>query len=78
VKYREAGVFWWFERGGQFLRVEVNADAPGGGYVLRVIDADGTERTEHFENSTDLSKRQIDFERELTAKGWTGPHGWNL
>jgi hypothetical protein len=25
-----------------------------------------------------LSKRQIDFERELASKGWTGPHGWNL
>jgi hypothetical protein len=70
-------VFWWFERGGQFLRCEVNG-APDGGCVLRVIDADGTERTEHFENSTDLTRRQVDFERELTAKGWTGPYGWNL
>jgi len=70
-------VFWWFERGGQFLRYEVS-DVPEGGYILRIIDPDGTERAERFEDSADLSKRQIDFERELTAKGWTGPHGWNL
>ena len=51
---------------------------PGGGYELRVIDADGTERVENFEDSSDLTKRQVDFERDLAAEGWTGPHGWNL
>jgi hypothetical protein len=70
-------VFWWFERRGQFLRYEVN-DAPEGGYVLRVIDPDGTEHAERFMDSSDLSKRQVDFERELVSNGWTGPHGWNL
>jgi hypothetical protein len=70
-------LFWWFQRGGEFLRYEVN-ETPDGGYVLRVVDPDGNERTEHFDHSADLSKRQIDFERELTARGWTGPHGWNL
>jgi len=73
----EGTVFWWFERGGEFLRYEVS-DVPAGGYVLRLIDPDGPERAERFEDSGDLSRRQIDFERELTATGWTGPHGWNL
>jgi len=70
-------VFWWFEREGKFLRYEVT-ECTGGGYELRIIDPDGTEHAERFEDSADLSKRQIDFERELTEKGWTGPHGWNL
>lgn len=70
-------MFWWFERGGQFLRYEVN-DRAGGGYVLRIIDPDGTERSEDFDDSADLSRRQVAFERELASKGWTGPHGWNL
>ena len=70
-------MFWWFERGGQFLRYEVT-DLPEGGYVLRVIDPDGTERSEHFDDSSDLSRRQIDFERELTTNGRTRPLGWNL
>ena len=70
-------MFWWFERRGQFLRYEVR-DLPDGGYELRVIDTDGTERAEHFADSADLNKRQIEFERTLAAEGWTGPVGWNL
>ena len=70
-------MFWWFERRGQLLRYEVT-DRPGGGYELRVIDADGKESVENFEDSSDLTKRQVDFERGLAAEGWTGPHGWNL
>jgi len=70
-------LFWWFQRGGKYLRYEVN-NRPEGGYVLRIVDPDGTERTEVFDDSEDLSKRQVDLERELTASGWTGPHGWNV
>ena len=70
-------VFVWFEKSGQFLRYEAR-DLPNGGYELRIIDVDGTERVETFSDSSELNKRQIDFERELTLKGWTGPHGWNL
>ena len=70
-------VFWWFERRGQYLRYEVR-DLPDGGYELRVIDADGRERAELFDDSSELTKRQLDFEKELLEEGWTGPHGWNL
>jgi hypothetical protein len=70
-------VFWWFERRGQFLRYEVR-DLPDGRYELRVIDIDGSERAEHFIDSGDLNKRQIEFEKDLAADGWTGPVGWNL
>ena len=70
-------MFWWFERGGEFMRYEVN-ELPEGGYVMRVVSVDGTERAEQFTDSSDLSRRQADFERELSDQGWTGPHGWNL
>jgi hypothetical protein len=70
-------VFWWFERGGEFMRYEVT-ELPEGGYVMRIVNMDGTEHAENFSDSSDLSRRQADFERELTDKGWTGPHGWNL
>ena len=70
-------MFWWFERRGQFLRYEVRG-LPGGGYEMRVVDIDGRERAEHFDESTELTKRQVDFEKELLAEGWSGPHGWNL
>ena len=70
-------MFWWFERSGKFLRYEVR-NLPDGRYELRVIDTDGTESAEHFDDSSRLTKRQVDFERDLVAQGWTGPHGWNL
>jgi hypothetical protein len=70
-------VFWWFERGGLFMRYEVN-ELPEGGYVMRVLDVDGTETAEQFSDASDLSRRQTDFEAELTENGWTGPHGWVL
>ena len=70
-------MFVWFEKGGSFLRYEAR-DLPDGRYELRIIDTDGTERVEIFNDSTSLNRRQIDFERELSEKGWTGPHGWNL
>jgi hypothetical protein len=69
-------MFWWFERGGQFLRYEARA-LNSRAYELCVVAPDGTERSEQFADSSDLSKRQVDFERELAAEGWTGPHGWN-
>jgi hypothetical protein len=70
-------VFWWFERTGQYLRYEARQGADGS-YELRVINPDGTERIETFEDSNGLSRRQQAFERELADKGWNGPHGWNL
>ena len=70
-------MFVWFQKGGAFLRYEAR-DLPNGSYELRIIEADGTERTETFNDSASLNKRQIDLERELAANGWTGPHGWNL
>lgn len=72
-----ATVFWWFERQGVYVRCEA-LDLPGGGYELRIVDPDGTEHVEHFPDSADLAKRQRAVERDLTAHGWSGPHGWNL
>ena len=70
-------MFWWFERRGEFLRYEVR-EMPDGRFEFRVIDIDGSERAEHFVDSGELNKRQIEFERDLAADGWTGPVGWNL
>ena len=73
----DRSVFVWFEKSGNFLRYETR-DLPEGGFQLCIIDVDGTERVERFDDSAALTRRQIDFERELSEKGWTGPHGWNL
>ena len=70
-------MFWWFERGGKFLRYETRA-LPGGACELRVTTPDGVEHVETFPDSTGLTARQVEFEREFIAEGWTGPHGWNV
>ena len=69
-------MFCWFEREGKYLRYESREVA--GGYELRFFDPDGAERVEKFTDPTQLNERQIDFERQLSTEGWTGPHGWNL
>jgi hypothetical protein len=70
-------VFWWFEREGVYTRYEV-LELPGGGYELRIIEANGNEHVEHFQYADDLAKRQRALEAELKSQGWTGPHGWIL
>ena len=70
-------MFWWFERNGSFMRCETR-DLPDDGYLLVVTNADGTDRVERFADSSDLTKRQRDLERDLVSEGWSGPHGWNL
>jgi hypothetical protein len=70
-------VFWWFERGGSYIRCEAQERASGG-YELRIVGPDGAERVEHFVDSRDLTKRQQDVMHEIVLEGWTGPHGWIL
>jgi hypothetical protein len=76
-EHQEGLVFWWFQRGGEFLRYETRETLTGR-FELRVISPDGSERVEVFHDSSDLTKRQMAFERDLASDGWTGPHGWNL
>jgi hypothetical protein len=68
-------MFWWFERKGQHLRVEVLQLAPDK-YELRTVHADGAEHVETFTNADDLAKRQRELQDGLANQGWTGPHGW--
>jgi hypothetical protein len=70
-------VFWWCERGGRYLRCEAQQMATGG-YELRIVSPDGSEKVEHFSDSSDLTKRQSDVIDEITSEGWSGPHGWVL
>jgi hypothetical protein len=71
-----AGMFWWFERGGKFLRYEARTDAQG--FEFCVVEPDGSERTERFTESRELARRQVEFEQAVRDQGWSGPHGWNL
>ena len=68
-------MFWWFERKGELLRVEV-LQITQDKFELRVISADGTETTETFSSAEELAKRQEEVLATISKDGWSGPHGW--
>jgi hypothetical protein len=70
-------MFWWFERRGEFRRLEVLETQPGT-FELRLIQPDGSVTVETFSNADDLAKRQREIESAMTNEGWSGPHGWVL
>ncbi len=65
---------WFFERHGTYIRCETR-DAIEGGYELLVIDPDGSENVERFEDSAALTRRQRELDLHLADDGWTGPFG---
>jgi hypothetical protein len=70
-------MFWWFQRGEEFIRYEARALAKDT-YALTVVMPDGTERVELFPDQTALMDRQVALTRELEDDDWSGPFGWNV
>ena len=68
-------MFWWFERRGEHVRVEV-LEVTTQRFELRLIDAAGAEQVETFSDAKALAKRQGELQGLLREQGWTGPHGW--
>lgn len=66
---------WFYERQGAFIRCETRTAPSGVGFELVVIQPDGTEQVEHFDDSATLAKRQAELESALSNDGWTGPFG---
>jgi hypothetical protein len=67
-------MFWWFERGEAILRLEV-LQLASDNFELRVIDADGSETTERFSNTSDLARRHAQLQDQVRKDGWNGPRG---
>lgn len=67
-------MIWFFEKRGAYVRCEAREAAPGR-YELVITQPDGTEQIETFEDSTEMTRRQVQVEQGLSADGWTGPHG---
>jgi hypothetical protein len=66
---------WFYERQGTFIRCETRTATSRSGFELVVIQPDGSERVEHFEDSSTLSRRQAELEHGFMHDGWTGPFG---
>jgi hypothetical protein len=66
---------WFYERQGSFIRCEAR-DAPGGaGFELVIVEPDGTESVERFDDSASLQRRQQELQSNLSHDGWQGPFG---
>jgi hypothetical protein len=70
-------MFWWFKRGDSYVRYESRQNGAAA-YELRIVNAEGGEDVELFDNEQDLSARQRDLEQQLMDQGFSGPHGWNM
>jgi hypothetical protein len=68
-------MLWWFEREGLRTTIEV-LNLPTDEYELRLVDAGGVERVEHFTNAIDLAKRQQAIQDMLVGQGWAQTGGW--
>jgi hypothetical protein len=66
---------FFYERQGAFLRCEARTAENGPGFELVIIQPDGTEEIEHFDDSSKLTQRQKELEATLAHEGWTGPFG---
>jgi hypothetical protein len=66
---------WFYERQGAFIRCETRTVTSGRGFELVIIQPDGSELVERFDDSSTLARRQTELESSLTHDGWTGPFG---
>jgi len=65
-------MFWWYERGGTFTRVEV-AQLSTGEYQLRILAPDGTEHIEQVSTHAELMTRFNFVRAQLRDTEWSGP-----
>ena len=49
---------WFYERQGTFIRCETRDARAAAGFELVVIQPDGSERVEHFDDSATLARRR--------------------
>ncbi len=67
-------MFYFFQRGHDFLRCEINGDDRSG-YQITVTQPDGSERVETFETSDQAHARWLQIQESFKTEGWWGPHG---
>jgi hypothetical protein len=66
-------MLWFFERKDERMRCEIRREGIGVGYELIVTCPDGSQRMERFEQTNELIRRTLDFQRELLDTGWRQP-----
>ena len=66
-------MLWFFERRNERMRCEIRREGVGAGFEMIVTCPDGSQRMERFEETNDLIRRTLDFQRELLERGWRQP-----
>ena len=67
-------MFYFFQRGPEFVRCEISGDAASG-YRVIVTEPDGQERVETFASSDAAHSRWLAIQEQFKTEGWWGPHG---
>lgn len=63
-------MIWSFERQGESLRCEIRRDLDGQYYELVVVNPDGAEQAERYEDPSEVIARSVDVMRGLIEDGW--------
>jgi hypothetical protein len=68
------GMFYFFQRGPDFLQCEIRGD-DAMGYEIVISEPKRPERHEAFATSAEAYERWLQLQERLVAEGWWGPHG---
>jgi hypothetical protein len=67
-------VFYFFQRGPDFVRCEINGDNESG-YTITITEPEGHEHTEKLPTSEAAHARWLEIQDSFKGDGWWGPHG---
>ena len=70
----EAAVFYFFQRGNDFVRCEISGDDQSG-YRITITEPNGHEKIETYPSSDAAHARWLQIQDRLKSDGWWGPHG---
>jgi hypothetical protein len=68
-------MFYFFNRGSDYLRCEIREAAQGNGYEVVVTEPGKPERVESFATSDEAHAYWMRLQQDLLRDGWWGPHG---
>lgn len=68
-------MIWFYAKRGRHLRCELRELTEGRQFDLVITDVDGSERVEHFDDSTSVMRRSAQLEADWIKEGWEGPFG---
>ena len=63
-------MIWSFERSGRQMSCEIRRDEDGQYYEFVLKSADGSEKTERYEEPSEVIARSVDIMRSLIEEGW--------